>query len=115
MERRVHPPLDSQTGLLLFLKAVGDHPWATMGLILSYSGLLDWEVKRHYQLQALEQSLVERANIPALKRAPRRFGLTPSGAAALGRTWSRAQMWDALMRAREVDAARFMLSVRVVE
>lgn len=115
MGRRLHPPLDSDTGLRLFLKAVGDHPWATMGLLLSYSGLLDWEVEKHYQPLALQSYLLERATIPAPKRAPRRFGLTPVGAAALGRSWSRASLWEALMRVRILDAARLLLAEWVGE
>jgi hypothetical protein len=110
MGRRLHPYLDAETGLRLFLGAVGDHPWATMGLILSYSGLLDWEVEKRYQGLALERGLIERAEIPAIQRAPRRFGLTSAGAALIGRTWSRAQMWDALLRAVSLDAARLLLT-----
>lgn len=115
MGRRLHPYLDDETGLALFLKAVGDHPWATMGLILSYSGLLDWEVEKRYQQLALDRGLVERADVPALKRAPRRFGLTPMGAAALGRPWLCAQMGDTLLRAVALDVTRLLLTEWVGE
>src|SRR5689334_22731215 len=99
----------------MFLQAVADHPWAGPGLTQSYSGLRPREFNLVAQPLVLERKLVERAKIPALTQAPRRFGLTPAGAAELGRSFSRAQMGDALLRALTLDVARSLLTEWIAE
>lgn len=115
MGRRAHFSVNEQTGLTMFLTAIADHPWAAAGLLQSYSGLTDWEIEKRYQPLALERGLVERADIPAPQRAPRRFGLTPLGASVIGRSWSRAHLGEALLRAVTLDAARLLLTEWVGE
>lgn len=111
MGRRLHPPLDPETGLRMFLRAIDDHPWARLNLIQAYSGLLDWEINLHYQKPAEKCGWIENGPIPSPNgHAPRRFGLTPAGAAAIGRRWSLAESRDAFLRALHLDNARQLLA-----
>lgn len=82
-----------------FLLAVGDHPWAPSGLIQVYGGLKTREYNCVAQPLALQQGLVERATVPAGRRAARRFGLTPAGAALLGQAYAPAFLRAALLTA----------------
>jgi hypothetical protein len=109
--------LDAESRLKMFLHAVADHPWAGPGLIQSYSGLREREFASVAQPLALERGLVERVAIPAEGRAPRRFGLTPAGAAELGlkREASGSFLRDALLRALNLDVARLLLTEWIAE
>jgi hypothetical protein len=107
--------LEDESRLKMFLHAVADHPWAGPGLIQSYSGLREREFASVAQPLALERGLVERVALPAEGRAPRRFGLTPTGAAKLGLNFLGSFLRDALLRALNLDVARFLLTEWIAE
>jgi hypothetical protein len=100
--------LETDLRLMMFLKAVGDHPWADVRLIQSCTGLSEWEMKAASSL-ALERRLVERVERPSTGRPPRRFGLTPTGA-VVGQTLTRGFLSDTLLGALRLDLARSLLT-----
>ncbi len=101
--------LEVDLRLAMFLKAAMDHPWADVRLIQSCTGLSEWETKATYSL-ALKRGLVERAEIPATRQPPRRFGPTPAGSAAVGQKVTRGFLSDTLLSALKLDRARSLLT-----
>jgi hypothetical protein len=102
----------------MFLEAVGDHPWAGLPLIQAYGGLRVWEIDDvAHPLAEKKYGLVEQAQVstPSGRVPPRRFGLTPAGAAAIGRRFSRPFMGHALLSALKLDSGRQLLTESVGE
>ncbi len=101
----------------MFLEAVADHPWASLSLIRAYSGLYAWEIDDVAQPLAEKRGWIEQGRIatPAGRVPPRRFGLTPAGAAAIGRPFNRPFMGQVLLSALKLDSGRRLLTEFVGE
>jgi hypothetical protein len=92
----------------MLLRAVACHPWARAAFLQSVSGLRADEFSATAQ-QALAAGFIERGDIAATARAPRRFGLTPTGAAQTGEAFSLAWQRRVYLQAMKLDAARSLL------
>lgn len=104
-----HKKLETDIRQAMLLKAVGDHPWADHRWIQAYSGLSEWEMLVT-QSMAKEQGLIEDVLIPSARRAPCRLGLTPAGAAKIGRRVTRGFLSEVLLCALKLDPARSLLT-----
>jgi hypothetical protein len=103
------PELQPQQQLAMFLGAVGDHPWAGPATLQACGGLRARELQLTGEA-ALRKKLVESVRLPAAHNPPRRFALSPAGAAALGEpTPALDDLRDALLRASLLDQARRLL------
>jgi hypothetical protein len=101
----------------MFLEAVGDHPWARLDIVQSYSGLRAWEINDIAQPLAEKHGLIEQGRIASVsgRHPPRRFGLTPAGAAAIGQHFHRPFMGQAFLSALKLDIVRRLLTEFVGE
>jgi hypothetical protein len=107
----LYPPIDPEQGMLLYLGAVADLPWATPPVIEAYSGLFGWEIDRFYRPTALQRGWIERGDIPcAQRRAMPRFGPTPEAAHLLGRAWQPKCLQAALLQALTLDAGHRLVA-----
>ncbi len=107
----VYRPVDPEQGMLLYLGAVADLPWATPPVIEAYSGLFDWEIERLYRPTAIRQGRIERADIPSARgRAMPRFGPTPEAIHLLGRAWEPECLRAAFLQALTLDAGHQLVA-----